>query len=100
MQLLGIRFIIVIAVIVILAEITVRDRDLKTSSLRDRDRDLKNQSRSTLFVVLYETLTKTYEVSNKLFEGFVVLYETKKGFRIRCKLINLLMVSYVLRNPF
>ncbi len=33
------RFIIVIAVIVILAEITVRDRDLKTSSLRDRDRD-------------------------------------------------------------
>ncbi len=40
----------------------------------------------------YETLTNTYQAPNKLFDDFVVLYETKKGLRFRCKLINLLMV--------
>ncbi len=34
------------------------------------------------------------------FEGFVALYETKKGLRFRCKLINLLMVLWQARNPF
>jgi len=47
----------VIVVIVILAQIIVRDRDLETSFLRDRDRDRdqKNESRSTLItsVVLW-----------------------------------------------
>ena len=46
------RFVIVIAVIVILTEITVRDRDLETSFLRDRDRDPKTQSRSTLLTTM------------------------------------------------
>jgi hypothetical protein len=40
-----------------------------------------------------EILTNTYQAPNKLFEGFVVLYETKKRFRFRCILIDLLMVS-------
>jgi hypothetical protein len=56
-----------------------------------------------LFLVSYNTmkpLQRLNKYPGNVFQGVFVLYESKKGFRIRCKLINPSLVPWHARNPF
>jgi hypothetical protein len=61
-----------------------------------RDTNLEVSQRSHMFkkMKIISSIGQKYACFTCVcFQGFVVLYETKKGFRFRCRLINLLRVS-------